>query len=75
MHADPVGDVDGFLAGDADSILLRLDLEVLFIDPRQLDDREQILSLLKHVDGRESPATRRQVLKPVARALPALSAD
>jgi hypothetical protein len=66
VHARVVRVVDALLAGDADGVGLGLDLQVVLVDARQLHECQDVLALLKHIDGREGPAAGGHVLKPVA---------
>jgi hypothetical protein len=56
MHAHTVGEDDDFLARNTNGVLLGLDLQIVLVDARQLDDGEKILALLKYVDWREGAA-------------------
>jgi putative transposase len=44
-----------------------LDLQVVLVDARQFHDRQDVVALLKHVDGWEGAAAGRQIVKPVAK--------
>src|SRR4051794_9214078 len=57
--------VDDLLARDSDGVFLRLDLQVVLVDTRQLNDREDLVALLKNVDGRERALPGGLVLKPL----------
>jgi hypothetical protein len=50
MHAGFLGVANVLLAGNADGICFGLYLEVAFVDAGQLDDRQDIVALLKHVE-------------------------
>jgi hypothetical protein len=56
MQADLLGIGEVLLAGNADRVVLGLDLKVGFVDACQLDDCDQIVALLEDIDGREGPS-------------------
>jgi hypothetical protein len=66
VHADAFGIGSGLLARDADGVFLGLNLQVLLIDARQLNDGEERIALLKDVDGREGTLACCLILQPIA---------
>ena len=66
MQAYLLGIGDVLLAGDADRLVLGLDLKVGFIDARQLDDCDQVVALLEDIDGRESSGPCGCAAQPIA---------
>jgi hypothetical protein len=57
MNADPFGVGDCLSAGDADRVFLRLNLKAVLVDSGQLDDRQDVIPLLKRIDwGKRSLA-------------------
>jgi hypothetical protein len=67
MDAHVVRIIHALFAGDADGIGLGLDLQFVLIDARQLHQRQDVVALLKDVDGRKRAAAGGRTLEPVAR--------
>jgi hypothetical protein len=67
MDAYVVRIIDALFAGDADCVGLGLDLQFILIDARQLHQRQDVVALLKDVDGRKRAAAGGRTLEPVAR--------
>ena len=40
-----------FVAEDANGVLLRLDLKIVFVDTRQFHDRNEVIALLEDVEA------------------------
>src|SRR5512143_2098662 len=57
---------DCLVAEDANGVLLRLDLKVVFVDTWQFHDRNEVIALLEDVDWWIAANTRRTVAHPVA---------
>src|SRR5579883_429667 len=67
MHACALVVFDGLASGDADRVLLRLDLDTLLVDARQFDDGDEVVAFLEDVDRREGAGTGGAGPQPVAR--------
>ena len=61
-----VGIVDDLLPRDSDGVFLGLNLQFILLDARQLDDGQNLVALLKNVDGWEWALAGSLVLKPLA---------
>jgi hypothetical protein len=57
--------VDNFLTPDANGVLLRLDLQIILADTRELDNGDQAIALLKYVDRRIGASAGRCVPEPI----------
>jgi len=57
---------DLFLSRDADRALLGFDLEIDLVNARELDDRDEIIALLKDVEGRKGAGPGGAAPEPVA---------
>jgi hypothetical protein len=66
MDAHVIRVIDALLAEDTDSVGLGLDLQVVVVDARQFHQHQDIVVLLKHVDGRKWAAAGGRILQPVA---------
>jgi hypothetical protein len=55
MHAHAIGEGDDLLARNTNGVLFGLNLQIVLVDARQLDDGEKVLALLKYVDRRKAP--------------------
>src|SRR5579862_6292763 len=67
MDARAVLVIGCFRAGDSDRVLFGFDLQLVFLDAWQFDDRQNVVALLEHIDRRKwSPAGRR-VAEPLTR--------
>ena len=54
-----------FFASDADGVFFRLNLDTIFLDARQLDDCQDIVALLEHVDWWKGSLARRLIFQPI----------
>src|SRR5579863_2471421 len=66
MRAGALVIKNDLLARNSDRVVLRLELEVALVDPRQFDDRHEVMALLEDVDRRKTAKSGRPASHPVA---------
>ena len=66
MHAGAFLVGGFFLTGDADGVVLSLDLEITLVNARQLEDGNETVALLEHIDGRERTCACGRTAQPIA---------
>ena len=62
-----LGIIDTLSTGDTDRVVLRLNIEILLVHPRQFNDGNQIITLLENIDRRIGTRAGGGVCKPVTR--------
>src|ERR1700750_363211 len=67
MNAEPFGVGDCLSARDADRVFLRLNLKAVLVDSGQLDDRQDVIPLLKRIDWGKRSLAGSLIVEPTAR--------
>src|ERR1700730_15093277 len=66
MQAYALRVIEALPTGDPDGVFLRLDVQILFVHPRQFNDGDEIVALLEHINGRIASHAGGGTTQPVA---------
>src|SRR3954465_14820035 len=61
--------IRGLFAGYADGVFFSLNLQLALLNPRQFDDRQEVIALLEYIDGGKRTLACCLVLQPTAAGL------